>query len=363
MRNKKTNLVAVLLISIIGFSSCVSSKKYNDLLGNRDATEQKNSDLKDENRHLRTSNNEKSSMIAKQEKQISNLKRDTTNLGRDYRSMQNRYGSLNKNYQDLLAQNQNLIKGNQRETKKILAQLQKSQADLIKREDSLAVLESEFNKRKNELDALSEKMAFMQEQLYQKELAYNALNDEVKRKDSAMMALRNSVADALVGYENQGLTVTTRNGRVYVSMDNKLMFASGSFEVNNNGKQALNKLAVVLEDNRDINILVEGHTDSIPYNGGGKISDNWDLSAKRATSIVRILTEGGKLDSKKITAAGRGEFNPIASNATSEGRAKNRRTEIILMPDLSNLYNMVVDGAKAEDEVPGIDIEGTTEEK
>lgn len=361
--NKRINLVVVLIISIIGFSSCVSSKKFNELLSKRDATEQENSNLKDENRHLRTSNNEKSSLIAKQEKQIMNLKRDTTNLGRDFRSMQNRYSSLNKNYQDLLAQNQNLIKGNQRETKKILAQLQKSQADLIKREDSLAVLESEFSKRKNELDALSEQMAFMQEQLRQKELAYNALNDEVKRKDSAMMALRNSVANALVGYENQGLSVTTRNGRVYVSMDNKLMFASGSFDVNSNGKQALNKLAEVLQENEDINILVEGHTDSIPYSGNGKISDNWDLSAKRATSIVRILTDGARLDPKKITAAGRGEYNPIASNATKEGRAKNRRTEIILMPDLSNLYDMVVDGAKLEDEVQDVEIETIPEEE
>ena len=361
MRSIKIKLLAIILISTIGFSSCVSSKKYKELLGKRDTTEQENSKLKDDNRNLRTSNNEKSSLIAKHEKQIKNLQDDTTNLGRNYRSMQNRYGSLNKNYQDLLEQNKNLIKGNQRETKKILTQLQKSQADLIKREDSLSVLESEYNKRKGELDILSEQLAAMQESLYQKELAYNALNDEVKRKDSAMMALRNSVANALVGYENQGLTVTTRNGRVYVSMDNKLMFASGSFNVNVNGKVALEKLADVLKDNKDINILVEGHTDSIPYRGSGKISDNWDLSAKRATSIVRILTANNKIASNKITAAGRGEFNPIASNATKEGRAKNRRTEIILMPDLSNLYNMVVDGANAEDEVQDIESTPSTE--
>ena len=354
MNNIRIKLFAILIISAIGFTSCVSSKKYKDLLGKRETIEQENSRLKDDNRNLRTSNNERASLIAKQEKQISNLVDDTTNLGRNYRSMQGRYKGLNKNYQDLLAQNQNLIKGNQRETKKILAQLQKSQADLIKREDSLAVLETEFTKRKNELDILSADMAAMQERLRQKELAYNALNDEVKRKDSAMMALRNSVAEALVGFEGQGLTVSTRNGRVYVSMDNKLMFASGSFNVNANGKDALSKLANVLKDKQDINILVEGHTDSVPYRGSGNLKDNWDLSSKRATSIVRILTKGN-IDPKKITAAGRGEYNPIASNATPEGRAKNRRTEIILMPDLSSLYNMVIDGAKAEDEVESIE--------
>ena len=353
MKNITSRLLAIVLIVSVGFTSCVSSKKYKELLGKRDSIEQENSQLKDENRNLRTSNNERGSLIAKQEKQLANLIEDTTSLGRNYRNMQGRYTGLNKNYQDLLAQNQSLIKGNQRETKKILAQLQKSQADLIKREDSLAVLEAEYSKRKADLDILSEEMAAMQERLLQKELAYNTLNDEVKRKDSAMLALRNSVADALVGFEDQGLTVTTRNGRVYVSMDNKLMFASGSFNVNANGKSALNKLANVLKEKDDINILVEGHTDSVPYRGSGKISDNWDLSAKRATSIVRILT-AGNIDPKKITAAGRGEFNPIASNATKDGRAKNRRTEIILMPDLSNLYNMVVDGANAEDEVQDI---------
>jgi chemotaxis protein MotB len=124
-------------------------------------------------------------------------------------------------------------------------------------------------------------------------------------------------------------------------MDNKLMFASGSFELNPKGQSALEKLADVLVDNKDINILVEGHTDSVPYGGSGKLVDNWDLSAKRATSIVRILTKDSKIDPAKITAAGRGEFSPIESNATPEGRAKNRRTEIILMPDLSKLYEIV----------------------
>ena len=243
MRSIKLKLIASVLIGSLAFTSCVTSKKYNELLGKRDSTEKENSKLKDENRSLRTANNEKSSLIAKNEKQIKNLQADTTALGRKYRSTLDRYQSLNKNYQDLLAQNQNLIKGNQRETKRILAQLQKSQADLIKREDSLAVLESEFAKRKSQLDVLSEELAAMQERLLQKELAYNTLNDEVKRKDSAMQALRNSVANALVGFENQGLTVSTRNGRVYVSMDNKLMFASGSFVVNANGKNALNKIS------------------------------------------------------------------------------------------------------------------------
>ncbi len=333
--------LGLLVLTSLLLSSCVSMKKYNELQSKRDTAEKENSQLKDENQNLQIRNNETSALLAKYRQQAKNLREDTTILGRKYRSMNDSYKSLNKNYQDLLSQNQKLISGNQRETKKILRQLQKSQADLIKREDSLSVLEKEFSKRKGDLDLLSQKLAVMQQNMLKKEAAYNKLNAEVQQKDSLMRALKNSVADALIGFKKDGLTVSRRNGRVYVSMENKLMFPSGSFVVNPKGKDALKKLASVLQDNPNINILVEGNTDSIPYNGKGKIQDNWDLSAKRATSIVRLLVNNSKINPAKITAAGRSKYNPVAPNATSEGRAKNRRTEIILMPDLSKLYNMV----------------------
>lgn len=341
MRIYSIKLASLFLISSIFLGSCVSMKKYKELQSKRDKIDKENSRLKDENQNLQVSNNESNALVAKYRQQVKNLKEDTTTIGRKFRSMSDSYKSLNKNYQDLLDQNQKLISGNQAETKKILAQLQKSQSDLIKREDSLAVLENEFASRKKELDLLSQQLAELQGNLAQKEAAYNALNSEVQQKDSLMRALKNSVADALVGFEKDGLTVSNRNGRVYVSMENKLMFASGSFVVNTKGKSALVKLANVLQDNPDINILVEGHTDSVPYSGKGQLADNWDLSAKRATSIVRILIENSSINPAKITAAGRSKYNPVDSNTTPEGRAKNRRTEIILMPDLSKLYNMV----------------------
>jgi chemotaxis protein MotB len=165
--------------------------------------------------------------------------------------------------------------------------------------------------------------------------------NELKSKDSMMNSLKNSVADALIGFKNEGLTVTRKAGRVYVSMDEKLLFPSGSFAINPRGKEALVKLAKLLENKQDINIIVEGHTDTIPYKANGNIDDNWDLSAKRATTIVRIFQQNSKINPLRITAAGRGEFLPIESNNTKEGRAKNRRTEIILMPDLDKLYQIV----------------------
>ncbi len=341
MRIFSVKLASLFLLGSLVLGSCVSMKKYDELQAKRDKIDKENNRLKEENQNLQISKNESDALVAKYRQQVKNLKEDTTTIGRKFRSLTDSYKNLNKNYQDLLAQNQKLISGNQAETKKILSQLQKSQSDLIKREDSLAVLEAEFSNRKKQLDLLSQQLAGLQENLAQKEAAYNALNNEVKQKDSLMRALKNSVADALVGFEKDGLTVSRRNGRVYVSMENKLMFASGSFVVNPKGKSALTKLAKVLQDNPDINILVEGHTDSIPYKGKGQLADNWDLSAKRATSIVRILINNSSINPAKITAAGRSKYNPVESNATSEGRAKNRRTEIILMPDLSKLYNMV----------------------
>ena len=338
-KNFRHLLLFIGLTSLI-FSSCVTQKKYNELDGKRKSCEEENAKLKSDNDHFRTQNNELASKVAKYEQQLKNLKQDTTDIGRNCRRIAGSYKELNKNYNDLLQKHQQSIKGNQRETQKILAELQKAQTDLMQREDSLAILEKEFMAKKNALDLLSQQLA-------EKDYAYQQLRSELERKDSAMNALRNSIAKALVGFENDGLTITRKNGRVYVSMENKLLFSSGSFTVNPKGADAIQKLSKVLEAHPDIRILVEGHTDNVPYNGKGNLNDNWDLSAKRATSIVRIMTNSSSINAERITAAGRGEFSPVASNETTEGRSKNRRTDIILVPDLSQLYEIVSDSETA----------------
>ena len=133
-------------------------------------------------------------------------------------------------------------------------------------------------------------------------------------------------------------------------MDEKLLFASGSFTLNANGKDAILKLAKVLEENQDIKIMVEGHTDADAYRGSGQLKDNWDLSVKRATTIVRLLEQNSKIDPKRITAAGRSKYVPVDSNETKEGKSKNRRTEIILMPNLDLLNNLVEDADTSTEE-------------
>jgi chemotaxis protein MotB len=149
------------------------------------------------------------------------------------------------------------------------------------------------------------------------------------------------VTNALLGFEKDGLSINIRNGKVYVSLDEKLLFQSGKYEVNQSGANALKKLAKVLEQNADINVLIEGHTDDVPYKPDGALLDNWDLSVKRATAVVRILLQGSTINAKRLTVAGRSEYLPIDKSKTAQARQKNRRTEIILTPKLDELFKIL----------------------
>ena len=144
-----------------------------------------------------------------------------------------------------------------------------------------------------------------------------------------------------LNYEGKGLSVEARDGKVYVSMENKLLFQSGSWDVETERKSALASLGDVLSDNPDISILIEGHTDNVPFTGRGSIKGNWDLSTKRATSIVNILLENPEILPQNLTAAGRGEYLPIAPNSTREGRSANRRIEVILSPQLDKITQII----------------------
>jgi chemotaxis protein MotB len=163
----------------------------------------------------------------------------------------------------------------------------------------------------------------------------------LNEKDAQMNALRDAVSSALYGFEKEGLSVYTKNGMVYVSMEEKLLFQTGSIEVDPRGVQALRTLAGVLEDNSDIMINIEGHTDNVPVRANASFSDNWDLSVKRATSIVRILLSNSSIDPTRLIASGRGEFLPVEGGDSVEARQKNRRTEIILTPRLDELYKLL----------------------
>jgi len=197
------------------------------------------------------------------------------------------------------------------------------------KEKALAAEQNRLNTLKNELESNTKRL--------------NELESLIAAKDASMRKLKETLSKALNAFEGKGLTVEQKNGKVYVSMENKLLFQTGSWAVGSEGRRAVVEVGKVLAQNPDITVLIEGHTDNdkILGNIGGGIESNWDLSTKRATAIVNILAENASIQKKNLTAAGRGEFAPIMSNDTNEGKAKNRRIEIILTPKLDEISKML----------------------
>jgi len=198
-------------------------------------------------------------------------------------------------------------------------------------------LQNEFNWIQDDLNTLSAESKLTIADLSKR---LKTLQDISKLQRSVMTDLKNSIANALMNYQTDELQVYSKDGNIYVSLEEKLLFASGSDLVNVKGKEALKNLAMVLNTNKDIFVMIEGHTDNVPIKTK-LFKDNWDLSTARATSIVRILTIDNGFDANRITASGKGEFHPVKTNDTDEGRAGNRRTEIIISPNLSELFNLL----------------------
>jgi chemotaxis protein MotB len=222
---------------------------------------------------------------------------------------------------------------NQKQQK--LEQLESS-LDLLKQNSETALKE-----RIKENEALMEKIAERENELADRMARVDELEGLITRQQEAMRNLKEKLSDALLNFEDKGLTVEARDGKVYVSMENKLLFKSGSWTVGADGRLAIEELGNVLADNPDIAILIEGHTDNIPYSGKGPLKGNWDLSTKRATAIVNQLLENPNILPQNLTAAGRGEYLPIAPNSTREGRAANRRIEVVLSPQLDEIKQII----------------------
>ena len=286
-------------ILIICFTNCISTKVFNDL-------ESRYAKIKIEKNILENSEDslqqslDKLDMKWKETNSYLENSRDSIKLG------------LKKNR--LLSEELDLVKKNS--SLKIQESISKNNA-LIK---EIAIKETELLSRTEHIDNL-EKIISNQKKV---------LND-----------LKNRISDALLNFKGKGLSIRQRNGKVYVSMENKLLFKSGRWNIELQGKQALVRLSKVLEENPDISILIEGHTDNIPFTSRGAIESNWDLSTKRATAVVKILLENNKILPQNLTAAGKSEFVPIAPNTSVDGRAANRRIEIILSPSLDRIMELI----------------------
>ena len=323
-------------------TACVPSRQFEDLQSKHKNCTEENGALKSQNQDLETKLTECTSSYAEAKKRMAQLASDSMRLSNSMAMLTKNYDKLNETNELLLNKNRDLLSGNVAENKKLVGDLQMTQEELQRKQDALKILEAELNSKKKNLDQLTADLAASRSELQKREEKVNELQSILARKDSTVTALKKKVSDALLGFENNGLTIQQKNGKVYVSLEEQLLFASGSIVVYPKGAEAIKKLAKVLEQNTDINVVIEGHTDNVPYNSaGGAIKDNWDLSVLRATSIVKIITLNSKVDPTRLAASGRGEFFPINTANTAEARKKNRRTEIILTPKLDEILKVL----------------------
>ena len=313
---------------------CVPTKQFEDLQDKNDECQDEREILKNENKNLGVENTELNAKVDLLGKRLKDWKEDSLERENKLHSFDIKYDKLNRQYNDLQKAQDQLLSGNITETKKILQELQDKQQGIIEQEDQLRKLEDnlradqyKLDKYKTELDEKNARLVELEEILF--------------KKDSVVNALKDKVSNALLGFTDMGLAVEMKNGKVYVSLDEELLFKSGSTVVDPKGVSALKKLAEVLEVNKDINITVEGHTDDVPYISSSTIQDNWDLSVKRATAIVRILMKNSNIEGSRILAAGRSKYQPVINSKAPDARKKNRRTEIILTPKLDELFQIL----------------------
>lgn len=291
-------IIAFVLIAF-SLNACVSNRVFNDL-------ESRYATLKDD--------------YNRQSQSIETLKAEVKDLTEKLVTTQNSLDTT----QDSLNLKQQLV------------EKLESSLDLLKLNS-----ESALKKRIAENEGLMEKIAQRENELADRMARVEELEGLISRQKQAMTELKEKLSNALLNFEDKGLTVEARDGKVYVSMENKLLFKSGSWTVEAQGKTAIERLGNVLAENPDIAVLIEGHTDNVPYSGRGPLKGNWDLSTKRATSIVNLLLENPQILPQNLIAAGRGEYLPIAPNSTQQGRAANRRIEVVLSPQLDEITQII----------------------
>ena len=303
-------------------TSCVSKKIYQDLENKYADLKKEHNALTDENGILKTDKNQLELDKNKLQTEFDKVKAERDKLAADYAATKKSLDNLKASYTALEKDSNEALESNIKKNRELLAQLEA-------KEKALAAEQDRLNKLKKDLESSSSRLA--------------ELEKMIADKEAAMKKLKETLSKSLKAFEGKGLTVTERDGKVYVSMENKLLFESGSWTVGSEGKKAVDLVGKVLGDNPDISVLIEGHTDNDKITGtiGGGVENNWDLSTKRATAIVNILTANAKVNKENLTAAGRGEYAPLMSNETAEGKAKNRRIEIILTPKLDEISKML----------------------
>jgi chemotaxis protein MotB len=311
----------IILSAIIALSSsCVSSKIYKELDGKYTTLKNEYDNLSSENDLIINEKNLLQNKLDQIQILYDALLVNQNSLEQDYVALQKKYDNLDNSYLALEQNSSKEIANNIQKNRELLAQLEAKELALTAENNRLLKLESDMQKRSKRI---------------------TELETLISSKDQAMRDLKNAISNALTAFEGKGLTVEQRDGKVYVSMENKLLFESGSWAVGTDGRKAIEQLGLVLANNPEIAVLIEGHTDNDPFSGNGHIANNWDLSTKRATAIVKILSENQNIKLENLTAAGRGEYAPVALNNTTDGKAKNRRIEVVLTPKLDEISKLL----------------------
>lgn len=354
---KRSKQISVLVLAtLLAFAvSCVPKRQFVELEMKTERSIRDRDSLKAKNADLTVEKTELQSELDLMKREVQQSRNELAGQLDSMRYYKSQYNILQAANNDLTRRLDEMVYGVESENKQMLVELHQLREDLQRREENLRKLRDSLSAERNNLDLMqlrledrNQILASLDSMLQEKERNLEEqsrqmarLQEMLKQKDNAVRELKDKVSKALLGFQNDGLTVEHRNGKVYVSLDEKLLFKSGRYTIDSRGRMALQKLSDVLAENKDINILIEGHTDDVPLQGRGEIQDNWDLSVKRATTVVKVLLENKRLNPDRLMAAGRSEYHPIERSKTSEARAKNRRTEIILTPKLDELLKIL----------------------
>jgi len=327
MHTKHILTASLLAINIF---ACVPARKFEDMQARKNDLEASNESLRKQNQQLEAQAKERDSNLEELKKSNEALVKDTTILGNSLRHLRTQYDKINELNELLSSKNSQLLGNANEENRKLLKELDAARLDLQKREDALILLEQQINGKQTTLDNMTA-------ELQNREQRLKELEELLAKQSENAEKLRKKVSDALLGFKDKGLNVVEKNGKVYVSMEAKLLFPSGSTKIEPEGRKALIDLAKAIENETELEIVVEGHTDTDKINSSAIPRNNWELSVLRATAVVELMTSNSAVKPTILSAAGRSEYYPVDPN----DKAKNRRIEIILSPRLDSLFEII----------------------
>jgi chemotaxis protein MotB len=303
--------------------ACVPGRQFEEVKAQRDQLLAEQEDLRASSKNALEGRKDMEVRIESLERRVKTLQEDTAMMGTSSRKLRVQYDKLLALNDQLLDKSDRARTGTESERQKLLIELDNVRTQLELKEDRLDKLDKE----------LRDKAASLEE----REAKIKELTDMIQEKDAALSSLKDKIAKALAGYEDKGLSVEQKHGRIYVNMEAKLLFASGSTAVGKEGKQAVIDLAKVIQDQPDLSITIEGHTDTDKVTSSSVPRDNWELSVLRATEVVKIMMDNSSIQPKMLTAAGRSEYIPVDPS----DKSKNRRIEVVLTPNLDAVFELL----------------------